>query len=88
VQTLAEDTSPEAERVLVECWRKMTPAEKFAITAARSHELRESMMADLCVRYPDETPERLKRRLASLWLGEELAQHAYGPMPSGKGAGT
>ena len=31
-------------------------------------------------RHPGESPARLRRRLADLWLGPELAAKAYGPL--------
>ena len=33
-------------------------------------------------RYPGESPERLRRRLADLWLGPDLAAKAYGASPN------
>ena len=35
-------------------------------------------------RYPDDLPEQLRRRLADLLLGPELAAKAYGPGPDGE----
>ena len=35
-------------------------------------------LAGLRTRFPHETPEQLRRRLADLWLGQELAAKAYG----------
>jgi hypothetical protein len=37
-------------------------------------------LAGLKSRYPDETPEQLRRRLADLLLGSELACKVYGPI--------
>jgi hypothetical protein len=38
-------------------------------------------LAGLRLRHPGESPELLRRRLADLWLGPELAGKAYGPLP-------
>ena len=38
-------------------------------------------LAGLRQRYPDDTPDRRRRRLATLLLGPELATRAYGPDP-------
>ena len=81
MRTLAEDTSPEAEEVLIRLWREATPARKFQIMNDTTQALREFMMAGLRERYPNETPERLRRRFADLWLGPELARRAYGDLP-------
>ncbi len=32
-------------------------------------------------RHPNDPESLLRRRLADLWLGPELAQKAYGPLP-------
>ena len=41
---------------------------------------RELALAGLKMRHPDDPPSRLRRRLADLWLGPELAAKAYGPL--------
>ena len=33
-------------------------------------------------RHPQDSPARLRRRLADLWLGPDLAARAYGPAPA------
>lgn len=38
-------------------------------------------LAGLRRRYPDASPEELRRRLADLVLGSEMAALVYGPMP-------
>jgi hypothetical protein len=81
MQTLAEDTSPEAERELVRLWRQATPQRKFALVLDTTRALQEFLLAGLRERYPQESAVRLRRRFADLWLGPELAQRAYGEMP-------
>ncbi len=81
MRTLAEDTSPEAERVLIELWRKASPTRKLAMVMDANRTARELALARLRERYPDEPESVLRRRLADLWLGPELAAKAYGPMP-------
>jgi hypothetical protein len=78
VRTLAEDTSPEAERVLIELWRRATPARKFALVLDTTRTAQELMVSGLRERHPSDPPERLRRRFAELWLGPELARRAYG----------
>ena len=82
MRTLAADTSPEAERVLIDLWRRASPARKLAMVLSANHTARALAMTGLRERYPRESPARLKRRLADLWLGPELASKAYGPLPS------
>ena len=80
MRTLAEDTSPDAERVLIELWRRATPARKFAMIVSANRAGRALTTAGLRARFPQDSPAQLRRRLADLWLGPELAAKAYGPV--------
>ncbi|MCD6286922.1 MAG: hypothetical protein J7M39_13515 [Anaerolineae bacterium] len=77
---LSEDTHPEVEALLLAAWRQMTPHEKLD----RVFRMRETVvsfaMAGLRMRHPDETEPQLRRRLAALLVGEDLAARAYGPV--------
>ena len=78
MRTLAEDTSPEAERVLIELWRQATPARKFSLVLDTTRAVQAFQLSGLRERHPDDSPARLRRRFAELWLGPELARRAYG----------
>jgi hypothetical protein len=80
MRTLAEDTSPEAERVLIELWRQATPARKFAMIVSANQAGRALVSSGLRARFPQDSPAQHRRRLAELWLGPELAAKAYGPL--------
>jgi hypothetical protein len=80
MRSLAEDTSPDAERVLVELLRRASPARKFAMMVSANLAGRQLALAGLRDRFPHDSPARLRRRLADLWLGSELATKAYGPL--------
>jgi hypothetical protein len=80
MRALAEDTSPEAEQVLIGLWRRATPARKLQMIVSANLSARHLALAGLRQRHPGEPPERLRRRLADLWLGPELALKAYGPL--------
>jgi hypothetical protein len=80
VRTLAQDTHPEAERVLLELLRGASPARKMAMVLDANRTSRLLALAGLRERHPGESPERLRRRLADAWLGAELAAKAYGPL--------
>jgi hypothetical protein len=80
MKTLAEDTSPEAERVLIALWREASPARKVELISSANRMSRELALCGLRMRFPTESPERLQRRLADLWLGVDLAAKAYGPL--------
>jgi hypothetical protein len=77
---LALDTTPAAERVLIELLRGATPARKMAMVLSANHTARCLAMTGLRERHPSDSPEQLRRRLADLWLGPELAAKAYGPL--------
>ena len=74
----AEDTSLEAEKVLINLLRKATPAQKIAMVLGANRTARALAMTGLRERHPGEQAQQLHRRLAELWLGPELAAKAYG----------
>jgi len=80
VRTLAQDTHPEAERVLVGLLRSASPARKLAMVLDANRTARLLALTGLRERYPGESPARLRRRLADVWLGAQLATKAYGPL--------
>lgn len=80
MRTLAADTSEEAEAVLIDIWRNASAARKIAMVLSANRTARALALTGLRERYPNESPARLQRRLAELWLGSELATKAYGPL--------
>ena len=80
MKTLARDTDPDTERVLIKLLRNATPARKMSMVLNANLTARSLAMAGLRERYPEEGPAKLRRRLADLWLGPELAAKAYGPL--------
>ena len=75
---LATDTPPEIERIQMEHLRAMPPWRKMELLGEMNRTVRDLAMAGLRQRYPDDTPEQRKRRLADLLLGSELAARVYG----------
>ena len=80
MRTLAEDTHPDAERVLIELLRGASPARKMAMVLDANRTARTLAWTGLRERHPTESLARLRRRLADLWLGPELSAKAYGPL--------
>lgn len=74
------DTSPEAEAVLIEGYRRMTLKQKFEQVERLNRMGRALAMSGLRRRYPEASEEQIRRRLAGLLLGEELATKAYGTL--------
>jgi hypothetical protein len=75
----AMDTHPEIEELQVEHLRRMPSWRKMALVSEMNRAVRILAMAGLRQRYPEDSPERQRRRLADLILGEELASRVYGP---------
>jgi hypothetical protein len=78
---LFPDTRPEAEAVLIRLLREAPSWRKLVMVDQLNQSVKLFVMTGLRQRYPGENEELLRRRLAGLLLGEELAQKAYGPLP-------
>ena len=76
------DTSPEAERVLIEMMRQAPVWRRLEIVGEMNATVRLLILSGLRQRHPGATPEELRRRMADILLGPELAARAYGPLPS------
>jgi len=76
------DTSAEAERVQIEILRSMPSWEKMKLWNDPNMAMRQVALAGLRDRFPSATREELRRRLATLLLGPELATQVYGPEPN------
>jgi len=74
------DTSPEIERRRIEGLRAMPAWRKLALVDDMNRTLAALALAGLRQRHPQDSEARLRRRLADLILGEELAARAYGPL--------
>jgi hypothetical protein len=80
MRTLAADTHPAAEQVLIGLLRAASPARKMAMLLNANRTARALALTGLRERHPGDSPARIRRRLADLWLGPELAAKAYGPL--------
>jgi len=74
------DTSPDAERVLLDLLRKAPPWRKLELVGQLNETVRTLALSGLRLRHPQAGPEELRRRLAGMLLGEELATRVYGPL--------
>ena len=79
---LFSDTQPEAERVLVELLRQASVSRKLEMLGQMNATARQLALQGLRARHPEATEAQLRRYLADLLLGPELAARAYGPRPS------
>lgn len=74
------DTSPETEQVLFAMLRHMPAWRKLDLVAQLNQTVRELALGGLRERYPQAAQAEIRRRLADLVLGSELAEKAYGPL--------
>ena len=74
------DTSPEAEAILFAYWRDAPACEKWQRMVQLNHAARLLALAGLRRRYPQASEPEVRRRLADLILGPDLATAAYGPL--------
>ncbi len=79
--TPLSDTQPEAERVLLELMRKAPSWRKAHMLGQMYHTMKQLTLSGLRQRHPQASEAELRRRLADLLLGPELAEKVYGPMP-------
>ena len=76
------DTDEAAERVLIELMRRAPAWRKLQLADQLNQSLRLLALAGLRARHPAAAEPELRRRLADLMLGPELARLAYGPTPN------
>jgi hypothetical protein len=72
------DTSPKMEALQVQLLRTAPPWQNMKMLAGLNASARELAMAGLRKRFPNESEAELRRRLADLLLGLELAGKLYG----------
>ena len=75
---LFEDTTPEAEAVLVGLYRGMSSARKARQVEELTHGVQQLALSRLRAEDPQADDEVLKLRLAALWVDKELLLAAYG----------
>ena len=72
------DTTPETETILFKLWCETPGWRKIEMMEGMNQTGRQLALMGLRKRFPDANTEELKRRLASILLGEELATIVYG----------
>jgi hypothetical protein len=74
------DTDPDAHRVHIELMRRAPGWRKLELAGQLGETLKTLALAGLRERHPDATDEEIRRRLADILLGSELATTVYGPL--------
>ena len=65
------------EALQIELWRSASPTRKMQILAQLNQSARLLELAGLRSQYPESSETELRRRLAGLLLGEEIAYKVY-----------
>jgi len=75
---LFSDTHPKMEALQIQLWREASPVRKMNMMAQLNASARMLALMGLRAQYPQASEAELRRRLADLLLGEELANKVYG----------
>ncbi len=81
MSALFPDTHPDAEAVLIRLLCEAPPWRKLEMVDQLNQSVKLLLLAGLRQRHPNENQEQLRRRLAGLLLGEDIALRVYGPLP-------
>lgn len=84
MSALYTDTHPKMEALQIELWRQASPTRKMQMVAQLNASVRMLALAGLRSRFPNSSESDLRRRLADLLLGEELARKVYGELKNAK----
>lgn len=77
---IGSDVSPTTASLMVTYWRTTPFWQKLAHVNELNQSLQTLATSDLRRRYPTESDMQIRRRLATRWLGAELAERVYGPI--------
>lgn len=72
------DTSPEAEKRVIDEYRRMSPQEKLQQVVQLTQAVQKLALVDLRRRYPGADGRELKLRLAVRWLDPEMMKTLVG----------
>ena len=82
MSVLSSDTHPKMEALQIQLWKQASPTRKMHMLAQLNASARTLALTGLRSRYPQASETELRRRLAGLLLGEELACKVYGELHS------
>jgi len=74
------DTAPWAEEIQFRFFREAPAWRKLQVADDLTRGMLQLVQTGLEARHPDDTPAQIRRRLADVVLGEELALRVYGPL--------
>ena len=77
MSALYSDTHPKMEALQIELIRRMPAWKKISIVDDLNAAAKMLAISGIKQRHPDATPEQIRRMLAELMLGAELARKVY-----------
>ncbi len=80
MNTFLSDTQPSMEALQIQLLRNTSPRRKLELLGGLNSSAVMLSMVGLRSLYRDESEERIRRRLANLLLGNELAFKVYGEL--------
>lgn len=84
MSVLSSDTHPKMEALQVQLWRQASATRKMEMLAQLNSSAHMLALMGLRSKHPQATEAELRRRLADILLGEELAQKVYGDLSNAK----
>jgi hypothetical protein len=84
MSSLFSDTHPKMEALMIQLWRHASPTRKMHMLAQLNASARVLALAGLRSQFPQDSEAEIRRRLADLLLGKELANKVYGEIRDGK----
>ncbi len=78
MNTMPNDTRAEIEAMLVEGYRRMSPAQKIERVRALTRAVQELALLDVRRRHPNADAREQALRVASRWLDPDVMVHAFG----------
>lgn len=84
MSALFSDTHPKMEAMQIQLWRQASPTRKMQMVAQFNQSARLLALAGLRSQFLQASEDELRRRLAGLLLGEEIARKVYGKLPDAK----
>jgi hypothetical protein len=76
--TIPNDTTEPVEELLLEGYRRMSPARKLELVRSLTQGVQQLALADVRRRHPNADEREQAMRVASRWLSPELMRRAFG----------
>ena len=84
MSALFSDTHPKMEALQIQLWRQASPTRKVQMMAQLNKSAHLLALTGLRSQYPHASEAELRRKLAGLLLGDELARKVYGELSHAK----